>query len=81
MVALELVHASNVQLKELGPGLVALFGMIPEFLHSGPWHSIELHAMFSSFPLKDFGERSLLILQFKQLLALQTQWQTYHVLR
>lgn len=26
MVALDLVHASNAQLKELGPGLVALFG-------------------------------------------------------
>jgi hypothetical protein len=27
MVALDLVHASNAQLRELGPGLVALFGM------------------------------------------------------
>lgn len=26
MVALDLVHASNAQLRELGPGLVALFG-------------------------------------------------------
>jgi hypothetical protein len=27
MVALDIVHASNAQLRELGPGLVALFGM------------------------------------------------------
>jgi len=28
MVALDLVHSSNAQLRELGPGLVALFGML-----------------------------------------------------
>lgn len=27
MVALDIVHASNARLRELGPGLVALFGM------------------------------------------------------
>lgn len=26
MVGLDIVHASNAQLRELGPGLVALFG-------------------------------------------------------
>jgi hypothetical protein len=29
MVALDIVHASNAQLRELGPGLVALFGTCP----------------------------------------------------
>jgi hypothetical protein len=28
MVALNVVHASNARLKELGPGLVALFGIL-----------------------------------------------------
>lgn len=30
MVALDIVHASNAQLRELGPGLVALFGELPQ---------------------------------------------------
>lgn len=29
MVALDIVHASNARLRELGPGLVALFGTHP----------------------------------------------------
>jgi NAD(P)-dependent dehydrogenase (short-subunit alcohol dehydrogenase family) len=29
MVALDVVHASNARLRELGPGLVALFGLSP----------------------------------------------------
>ena len=31
MVALDLVHASNARLRELGPGLVALFG---QYIHT-----------------------------------------------
>ena len=33
MVSLDLVQASNAQLRELGPGLVALFGALPNPLH------------------------------------------------
>jgi len=37
MVALDIVHRSNARLRELGPGLVALFGIVP--LAQLPWTS------------------------------------------